>query len=58
MKISTDKAIESILYAVAKKTEMGLDVEACVNVARTDLLGIWSDDMSQIERELFLLTDG
>lgn len=51
MNISTDKAIELILYGLAEKIKIGLDMESCVKVAKNDIIGIWSDDMSQIEKE-------
>ena len=55
MNISTDKAIEFILYAVAEKQKMGLDMEQNIHVAKMELLNIRSQDMSQIETDLHLL---
>jgi cytochrome c556 len=47
--ISTDTAIELILYAVAEKTKMGLDMEQVVRAAKNDLIGFWEKDMKEIE---------
>jgi len=47
--ISTDAAIPAILYAVAHKVKMGLDVEQTTKVAQMELLGFWSRDMNEIE---------
>jgi len=50
--ISTDEAIPAILYGVANKVISGLDVEQVVKVAQTELLGFWSRDEREIEKEL------
>jgi hypothetical protein len=47
--ISTDTLIELILYAVAEKVKMGLDIEQVVRAAKNDLLGFWEKDMKEIE---------
>jgi len=49
MRISTDDAIECVLYAVAEKQKMGLDMEESVKVAKMELLNFWSRDMREIE---------
>lgn len=51
--ISTDKAIELILYAVAEKTKMGIDIEESVRVAKNDMLGFWDRDMIEIENACY-----
>jgi hypothetical protein len=51
MRISTDKAIELILYALAEKIKIGLDMEACVDAARNDLLDFWDKDIKEVERD-------
>lgn len=53
--ISTDKAIECILYAVAEKTKMGIDIEESVRVAKDEMLGFWDRDMAEIENACFSL---
>jgi hypothetical protein len=47
--ISTDAAIPAILYAVAHKVKMGLDVAKTIKVAQRELLGFWDRDMNEIE---------
>jgi sRNA-binding carbon storage regulator CsrA len=47
--ISTDKAIELLLYAVAEKTKIGIDMESSVNVAREEIFSLWKRDMIEIE---------
>lgn len=47
--ISTDDAISAVLYAVANKAKMGLDIEQTVKVAKTEILGFWTRDMAEIE---------
>ena len=54
--ISTDKAIELILYAVAEKTKMGIDIEESVRVAKNDTLGFWDRDITEIEKTCHYLT--
>ena len=53
--ISTDKIIEAVLYAVAHKEKMGLDMEESVRVAQNELLHFWSRDMSGIEESCRLM---
>lgn len=47
--ISTDKAIELLLYAVAEKTKMGIDMEKSIDVARNEIFSLWQRDMKEIE---------
>lgn len=47
--ISTDKKIEYLLYAVAEKTKMGLDMEDSVERAKSEIIHIWEQDMTEIE---------
>ena len=54
--MSTDKAIELLLYAVAEKTKMGIDIEESVRVAKNDMLGFWGRDMTEIEKSCYSLS--
>ena len=54
--ISTDNAMELILYAVAEKTKMGIDIEESVRVAKNDMLGFWGRDMTEIEKSCYSLS--
>lgn len=47
--ISTDKAIECILYAVAHKSKMGLDIEDSVERAKSEIINIWEKDIDDIQ---------
>ncbi len=51
MKVSTDDAIEAILYGVAQKQKIGLNMEEIVKVAKRELLAIWRSDMNKIESD-------
>lgn len=51
-KVSSDERIEAILFAVAEKTKMGLDMEETVKRAKSEILDIWSEDMRQIEADV------
>jgi hypothetical protein len=55
--ISTDDAISAILYGVANKVKMGLDIEETVKVAQTDILGFWSRDMREIEKDVITISE-
>ena len=50
--MSTDKAIELLLYAVAEKTKMGIDIEKSVDVARNEIFYFWQRDMIEIENAI------
>lgn len=52
MSISTDKVIEAVLYAVAEKQKMGLDMEENVKRAKEELLSVWSRDMNKMETDV------
>ena len=47
--ISTDKAIELLLYAVAEKTKIGIDMESSISVAREEIFSLWKRDIREIE---------
>jgi sRNA-binding carbon storage regulator CsrA len=47
--LSTDKAIELILYAVAEKQKIGIDMEKNIDVARNEIFSFWKRDMKEIE---------
>ena len=49
MNTSTEKVIEAVLYAVAKKQKMGLDTKETVERAKTEILSVWSRDMNEME---------
>ncbi len=55
--ISTDDAISAILYGVANKVKMGLDIDETVKVAKTDILGFWSRDMREIEKDVITISE-
>ena len=48
-KISTDKKIEYLLYAVAEKTKMGIDMEDSVKRAKSEIIHVLDQDMTEIE---------
>jgi hypothetical protein len=54
-KVSSDERIEAILFAVAEKIKMGLDMEETVKRAKKDILDIWSEDMRQIEADVYTI---
>lgn len=47
--LSTDKAIELILYAVAEKQKIGIDMEKSIDVARNEIFYFWKRDMKEVE---------
>ena len=47
--ISTDRAIECILYAVAEKQKIGLDMQDSVERAKGEIFNLWSRDMSEMK---------
>jgi hypothetical protein len=49
--MTTEKKIECILYGVAEKQKIGLDMEKNIEVAKNELLHLWTSDMSQIEQD-------
>ena len=53
--ISSDKIIEAVLYAVAEKQKIGLDMEETASRAKNELLYIWSKDMDEIENNFYEL---
>jgi len=54
-KVSSDERIEAILFAVAEKIKMGLDMEETVKRAKSEILDIWSEDMRQIEADVYAI---
>jgi hypothetical protein len=54
-KVSSDERIEAILFAVAEKIKMGLDMEETVKRAKSEILDIWSEDMRQIEADVYTI---
>ena len=54
-KVSSDERISAILFAVAEKIKMGLDMEETVKRAKSEILDIWSEDMRQIEADVYTI---
>jgi len=57
-KVSSDERIEAILFAVAEKIKMRLDMEETVKRAKSEILDIWSEDMRQIEADVYTICRG
>jgi len=55
--ISSDEAIEAILYTLAEKISTKLDMELCIKSAKSELLKIWDEDMKSIMEDTRLLCE-
>ena len=55
--ISSDEAIEAILYALAEKISTKLDMELCIKNTKSELLNIWDEDMKSIMEDTRLLCE-
>ncbi len=50
-KVSTDILIDCVLYAVAEKKKIGLDMGESIKRAKQELLHAWNSDMAEIEKD-------
>lgn len=52
IKPSSDHIIEAVLYALAEKQKLGLDMEESVKRAKNDLTHLWIKDMENLEMNM------